>query len=257
MLRNSSTPGRGATISTSTSAATHPADAGLLGLLGDTRARMVTVMARHEATVAELAADLGISQVAVRRHVQRLVDEGWIAGRRDDPDGPGRPVTRYHLTERGHALLPQDYAALADELLDYLELTAGPQGVADFLSWRARRQARGLSAEIDAAEVDDRLEQLAAALTAAGSPASVVEDEDGYVLRQHHCTVMDIARTHPQVCYAEAAEFSRVLGDDVEIRRGASRAAGDATCECAVVAAPDVDADRVLPLVDQPADHGT
>ncbi|MBY5164336.1 transcriptional regulator [Nitriliruptoria bacterium AS10] len=214
---------------------------------------MVTVIAGRDATVAELADDLEISEVAIRRHVQRLVDEGWVAGRRDDPTGPGRPVTRYHLTDRGHALLPQDYAALASELLEWLQLSAGPQGVADFLGWRARRQADDLAARVDADRLDDRLAQLAAALTDAGAPATVVEGDDGYVLRQHHCTVMDVARAHPQVCHAEAAEFSRVLGDDVRIRRGASRAAGDATCECAVVVV-DVDDDRVLPLVHDQAD---
>jgi hypothetical protein len=68
------------------------------------------------------------------------------------------------------------------------------------------------------------------------------------VLRQHHCTVMDVARAHPQLCQAEAEEFARVLGADVEIERGATRALGDRVCECAVVRAdPARDADDVDP----------
>lgn len=204
---------------------------------------MVTSMADRSHTVAEFAELLGISQVAVRRHLVRLIDEGWVAGRTDEPDGPGRPVTRYMLTSDGHQLLPQGYAALAEELLAYINATAGPDGLASYLRWRTRRRVDRLATAIDADSLDERLVQLAAALTEIGSSASVETTEDGLVLRQHHCTVMDIAREHPQLCTAEAEEFSRVLGDDVQISRGSSRAQGDRVCECAVTTTshPDID----------------
>lgn len=217
----------------------HAADAqsGVLGLLGETRATMVSAMADGARSAAELADLLDISQVAVRRHLARLVDDGWVSGRTDEPDGPGRPATRYVLTADGHELLPQGYAALAAELLAYIDDTAGADGLADYLDWRARRRVRRLARDVDGDSLDDRLAQLAAALTDIGSTATVAASGDGFVLRQHHCTVMDVARAHPQLCEAEAAEFARVLGTDVEIERGATRALGDGVCECAVVRA--------------------
>lgn len=218
---------------------------------------MVTRLADRARTVADLSDDLGISQVAVRRHLARLLDEGWIAGRTDDPDGPGRPVTRYHLTADGHQLLPQGYAALAEELLAFLEDTTGTDGLQAYLAWRSRRRVQRLADAIDAADLDTRLLQLAEALTEAGSTASVEVSDDGVVLRQHHCTVMDVARDHPELCHAEADEFARVLGAGVTVERGTSRASGDQTCECAVLTAdvPATPADRpTLPvLVDHDA----
>lgn len=208
---------------------------GLLSLLGETRASVVMMLADEARTAAELSDELGISQVAVRRHVARLLDEGWVAGRTDDPTGPGRPVTRYHLTTDGHELLPQGYAALATELLAFIEDTTGTDGLQAYLGWRSGRRVRRLAEAIDATDLDGRLVQLAEALTQAGSTASVELSDDGLVLRQHHCTVLDVAREHPELCHAEAAEFSRVLGDGVHIERGSSRASGDGTCECAVM----------------------
>lgn len=226
---------------------------GLLGLLGPTRAHLVSLVAAAPRTVAELAEQLHISEVAVRRHVGVLIDEGWVEGIVEEPSGRGRPATRYSLTEHGHELLPQQYASLAAELLTYLQVRAGEQGLADYLTWRARRQADRLAAEVDADAVDDRLTQLAGALSAQGSPASVERTEDGYVLRQHHCTVLDVARQHPELCHAEAAEFGRVLGAGVTARRGVSRAEGGRTCECAVVVTDAVDdgvpAGHRLPVV--------
>lgn len=222
---------------------------GLWSLLGEARAEMVSSMSDGARTAAELSDLLGISQVAVRRHLARLVDEGWVAGRTDEPHGPGRPVTRYVLTTDGHQLLPQGYAALAEELLAFIEDTTGQDGLEAYLKWRSRRRVRRLAASIDADDLDTRLAQLAHALTDAGSTATVERSEGGMVLRQHHCTVMDVAREHPEFCQAEAAEFSRVLGDDVHIERGASRANGDRTCECAVIATGPLVADRpTLPL---------
>lgn len=228
---------------------------GVLGLLGEARARIVAAIADGPRTAAELADALGISQVAVRRHLARLTEDGFVAGRTDEPDGPGRPVTRHHLTSEGHQLLPQGYAALAEELLAYIRDTAGAEGVADYLAWRGRRRVRRLAAEVDADTIDDRLSQLAEALTDIGSTATVEATDDGFVLRQHHCTVIDAARQHPQLCQAEAEEFGRVLGDDVELSRGSSRAAGDRVCECAVVSVSETIGDnageRSLPVVSQ------
>lgn len=213
---------------------------------------MVSSMADGARTVAELSDQLGISQVAVRRHLTRLIDEGWVTGRTDAPDGPGRPVTRYVLTADGHELLPQGYAALASELLAYIEETAGRDGLADYLDWRARQRVRRLASAVDADNLDARLAQLAEALTDIGSSATVEATDDGFVLRQHHCTVMDVAREHPELCRAEAEEFSRVIGNDVTISRGASRARGDQACECAVVAVASPSDRAMLPMVGDP-----
>ncbi len=209
------------------------------------------MLADDARTVAELSDQLGISQVAVRRHLARLLEEGWVAGRTADPDGPGRPVTRYHLTTDGHQLLPQGYAVLATELLAFIDDTTGTDGLQAYLAWRSRRRVQRLADTIDADDLDGRLAQLAHALTEAGSAASVEVSDDGLVLRQHHCTVLDAAREHPELCHAEAAEFSRVLGEDVHIERGASRASGDHTCECAVRVV-DPGSDATPPVADRP-----
>ena len=97
-------------------------------------------------TTADLAAQLGISPAAVRRHLDQLIDEGAVdprARRRPCAQrGRGRPARSYLLTDAGRARLPHAYDELAVQALDYLADAVGPEAVEDF----ARRRAEAVVA---------------------------------------------------------------------------------------------------------------
>jgi predicted ArsR family transcriptional regulator len=70
----------------------------LVSLLGEMRATIVEDLRReYDRSVAELAELLGISEVATRRHLTVLEDEGLVAAHTVN-QGRGRPAARYHLT---------------------------------------------------------------------------------------------------------------------------------------------------------------
>lgn len=205
----------------------------LVDLLGEQRAAIVQWLRdAATATVAELSAHLGISEVATRRHVDRLAADGLIAAETVNR-GRGRPVATWSLTDRGKRLFPTRYAELANELLDYLaEVDRAQLGA--FLRWRQERQVAGYAEVVDADDVRDRLEQLADALSVDGYRATVDEDGDGFTLRQTHCAIEDVARDHQLVCAHEAAAFGRLLGDEVRVSRRETIAKGHAACVCHV-----------------------
>lgn len=206
----------------------------LLALLGEQRAAIVDHLRRHDdASVSELAEMLGISEVATRRHLGVLEDDGLIAARRVR-QGRGRPASRYALTEAARALFPQRYDALAAEMFTYLTDTHGRDGLRAFLRWRMQREVDSLREAVTAEDLHGRLDQLASALSEAGFEASVTPDGGGFRLRQQHCTIEGIAREHPEVCAFEAASFSRVLGQDVVLSRRETLAGGGAACVCHV-----------------------
>jgi DeoR family transcriptional regulator, suf operon transcriptional repressor len=67
----------------------------LVSLLGERGPTIVEHLHRNgDASVAELAAHLGISEVATRRHLGVLEDEGLVAARRSTR-ARGRPAARY------------------------------------------------------------------------------------------------------------------------------------------------------------------
>jgi predicted ArsR family transcriptional regulator len=230
----------------------------LVSLLGDQRASLVTYLRRAgEAGVGELADHLGITDVATRRHLGVLVDEDLVATR-DVADGPGRPARRYRLTDRAVGLFPQRSAAVADELLQFLEDTQGREGLRAYLRWRLERQTAQLEQRVTAEDLPQRLGQLAEALSDAGFDATVDVAGDRFVLRQDHCAIYDVAREHPEMCAYEAATFSRVLGRDVRLSRQQTRADGGTACVCCVSprSADAPPPERCLPVVTEHATTG-
>lgn len=231
----------------------------LVSLLGEQRAAVVEHLHRNgDATVAELADHLGISQVATRRHLAVLTDEGLVAARTVNHGGRGRPASRYELTDAAGRLFPQGYDRLAAEVLDFLADEHGRDGLRAFLRWRLDREVDGLKDAVTAEDLHGRLEQLAQALSHAGFDASVTPDGDGFTLVQDHCAIYDVAREHPEVCAYEAATFSQVLGRDVRLSRRETLATGSNACVCCVAPVRSR-TERVADTEDLPTsrDHGT
>ncbi len=221
---------------TSTTTGT-PAEAGarsLVSLLGAQRAAIVEYLRRHgDARVSDLAGHLGVSEVAVRRHLGVLSEEELVVAETGDAVR-GRPAARYRLTPAAMRLFPHRYDRFANEVLDFLDAQHGRDGLLAFLRWRVEREAEGLQQAVTAEDLHTRLDQLAEALSAAGFEASVNEDGEGFSLVQDHCAIYDVAKDHPEVCAYEAATFSKVLGDDVQLSRRETLADGSAACVCTV-----------------------
>jgi predicted ArsR family transcriptional regulator len=206
----------------------------LVSLLGAPRAAVVEHLRREgDASVAELATELAISEVATRRHLAVLEAEGLVQAR-TVRQPRGRPAARYALTEEAGRLFPQRYDRFAADVLDFLTDEQGREGLRAFLRWRLEREVAGLMEAVTAPDLPGRLEQLAEALSAAGFEASVTPDGEGFTLTQDHCALEDLAREHPELCAFEAATFSRVLGRDVRLQRRATLATGARTCVCGV-----------------------
>ncbi|MFP4634805.1 MAG: helix-turn-helix transcriptional regulator [Nitriliruptoraceae bacterium] len=213
---------------------TAPAGRSLTMLLGECRAAIVEHLRRvGEATVAELAAELDISEVATRRHLGVLLDEGLVVAR-TVPQGRGRPPAHYQLTDAADRLFPHHYDRFASEALDFLADTHGRDGLRSFLRWRLERQVEDLQRVVTAEDLHERLEQLAEALSEAGFDASIGPNGEGFTLTQEHCAIYDVAREHPEVCAYEAAAFSRVLGQDVSLSRRQTLADGSTACVCTI-----------------------
>ncbi|CAN5783965.1 transcriptional regulator [soil metagenome] len=209
------------------------ANAPLIDLLGETRAQIVSLLHSGDATVADLAAQTGLTQVAIRRQLRELVSDQLIEGRTLRSSGPGRPATIYSLTPRGQRLFPDRSSELADDVLTFLHDERGKTEMIAFLRWRQKRQQEHYAGALDGIEqLDERIELLAELLSADGFLAEAQPDANGYELTQKHCAIKDAAASHPQLCAFEAALFREVLG--ARVNRRQTIAGGSATCVCDV-----------------------
>ena len=71
---------------------------------GPMRGRIIALLRRGASTVEELAAALGVTDNAVRVHLQRLEREGVVSatGTRQGP-GAGKPATTYQVATEADA----------------------------------------------------------------------------------------------------------------------------------------------------------
>ena len=99
---------------------------------GRTRDRVSALLLEHgPQTATELAARLGVSPAAVRRHLDALVGAGRLEERlsREAHRGRGRPARRFHLTDAGRSAFPHAYDDLALTALRHLAASGGPEAV--------------------------------------------------------------------------------------------------------------------------------
>ena len=203
---------------------------------GRTRDRVTGLLLEHgPQTAAELAARLGVSPAAVRRHLDALAASGRVAERttREAQRGRGRPARHFVLTERGRSAFPHAYDDLALTALRHVAAAGGPDAVRAV----AEAQLAGLEERCSTAVEQatsaggapvDRAQALAGALSAEGYAATASAISGGGQLCQHHCPVAHVAAEFPQLCEVETAVIGRLVGTHVQ--RLATIAHGDGIC---------------------------
>ncbi|WP_055566798.1 MULTISPECIES: metalloregulator ArsR/SmtB family transcription factor [Streptomyces] len=197
-----------------------------------TRNRVARSILDHgPSTVADLAKRLGLTQAAVRRHLDALAHENVVEPREQRVYGArtrGRPAKVFALTDCGRDAFDQSYDKLAAEALRWITEHHGEGAVVDFARARIVAQAETYKRAMDAAPPERRTEALAKALTADGYAATARSAPVGEQLCQHHCPVAHVAEQFPQLCEAETEMFSELLGTHVQ--RLATIAHGDGVC---------------------------
>ncbi|OEU96892.1 helix-turn-helix transcriptional regulator [Streptomyces oceani] len=212
-----------------------------------TRNRVARSILDHgPSTAADLAKRLGLTQAAVRRHLDTLAGEGVVEAREKrvyGSRGRGRPAKVFALTDGGRDAFDQAYDQLALDALHWIargagDGAAGRAAIAAFARSRAEAQAEGYRQILDRAPAQGRTQALARALTQDGYAATAREapGSTGEQLCQHHCPVAHAAEEFPQLCEAETEVFSQLLGTHVQ--RLATIAHGDGVCTTFVPRAP-------------------
>ena len=212
----------------------HGSDAVLPGSGSGTRAAVARVlMEQGPVTAAVVAAELELTEAAVRRHLDALLADGEAEARAPArsvrPRGRGRPAKEYLLTDTGRVRFGHGYDDLATSALRFLAETAGEQAVDAF----ARRRVHDLlGADLESvtapAGPQERAEVLARVLSTRGYAAQTRRGGLGVQLCQHHCPVAHVATEFPELCEAETRAFAELLGTHVQ--RLATIARGDAAC---------------------------
>ena len=188
-------------------------------------------MAQDAVTATQLAGLLGVTPVAVRRHLDLLEGEGLIVARPihgHEPAGRGRPAKSYKITDAGRERFHHAYSALAAQAIAQILAATGPDGLDALAEAHFSPIEDAFGAALASNPAESPADALVAALDAGGYAAQLSQLKGGAQLCQHHCPVADIARLYPELCAIETTLIARILGSHVQ--RLATIAHGDGVC---------------------------
>jgi predicted ArsR family transcriptional regulator len=197
--------------------------------LPPTRRRILITMKEHGGMTAdELAEEVGITPVAVRRHLTNLERDRLVE--REQVKRPlGRPNFVYRLTDAAHFLFPNNYDQLANYVLRAIEQYFGEEAVERIFEQREQELARLYQARVNGDSLPARLEQLTRLRDEDGYLAAWEKTQDGmYMLHQYHCPIQRVAEVCGAACAQELALFADLLQADVNRQR--HQVKGDPAC---------------------------
>lgn len=186
----------------------------------NTRDQVMSVLLKHgPVSAADIGETLGISAAGVRRHLDKLVEDGLaetcapraVAG---EEASRGRPAKHFCLTPAGREHFGSSYDTLALEAVDLIGHLGGEEAVRELARARAAKIFGGV--ETDPDDVDRAARRVAAALEAHGYEASVHRTRTGIQICQHHCPVSAVATAHPELCEAEHEAIAELIGRHIQ-----------------------------------------
>lgn len=167
---------------------------------------------KNEMTVADLCQALGITSMAVRRHLTGLQGEGLVECRLVR-QVRGRPTHRYRLTPKAESLFPSAINNLAFELLDAVYESKGHQGVMELLSLRDEALLKKLLPQLEGLALPERMTKVSKIFSENGYMTEWSQLPDGnYFIFQQHCAVHGLATQYKQLCVLEARMMERLIG---------------------------------------------
>jgi predicted ArsR family transcriptional regulator len=183
--------------------------------LESTRGQVATLLRRGPRTVEELAAELGLTDNAVRNHLAVLERDGVVrqTGVRRGK-GAGKPAAVYTLHPAAESYFSRAYQPVLAAVLDVLVAELPAEQAAEILDKVGRRL--GVEAGSPATgTLGERAEAAAAALRALGGEVEVVTEDGTLRLRGTGCPLSSAVMSRPETCRAVESFVSEIVGAPV------------------------------------------
>jgi predicted ArsR family transcriptional regulator len=182
-----------------------------------TRKVLLTLMkTKGSSSVNEMAKELGITEMAIRRHLNMLERDGLIEAKLTR-QAMGRPMHLYSLTLLADDLFPKNYHHLTLDLLGELDSADGNNMAGQLFERRKQRLLQKYMGRMEGKDLVDRVAELADIQNANGYMVRWETDDAGcYVFTEYNCPIAQVAKQYNEACHCELALFRNLLGAEVE-----------------------------------------
>ncbi|MCK6258341.1 transcriptional regulator [Fictibacillus sp. KIGAM418] len=196
-----------------------------------TRSEIIHMLKRYrKLTVTEMASRLGITEMAVRRHLNtlerdRLVETTLVR------QAMGRPLNVYQLSEEADEQFPRNYSGLTVEFMRDIQEIAGEKAVHELFVRRENRLNDKYKKRMENKSFEQKVAELADIQNEAGYMVEWEKTEDGqYELKEFNCPIAKVANEYQHACSCELSLFQRMLGTD-HVERTECLAKGGSYCK--------------------------
>ena len=179
-----------------------------------TRGRIVMLLRKGSRTVNDLAAELELTDNAVRAHLLALERDGLVQ-QQGTVKGFRKPHYVYGLSHAARDLFPRPYGILFNRLLSSLK---GALSRAAFVG-RLKEVGSSIGAENSPNGSNTPAERTQTALSAIeslGGAAEVVSENGHTIIQSSGCPFAEAVEEHPEVCKVTESMLSEILDADVE-----------------------------------------
>jgi predicted ArsR family transcriptional regulator len=170
-------------------------------------------------TAKVLAAELGLTTMGVRQHVQALEESGDV-GFKDEKAARGRPTRYWFLTDKSNSHFENRHDELTVQLIDSVITLFGDDGLEKVI---AHREVESMSnyrlALADRYGIKEKLDMLAKLRTSEGYMATVEQEGDDFWLYENHCPICAAATKCLNFCRSELEIFQAILSDVATVSR--------------------------------------
>ncbi len=175
-----------------------------------TSALLMAELRQGPATVPDLAAAIGLTNNAIRFHLEALLVDGTVvpAGQRK-PSGAGKPATLYTLSQQADTSFSRAYAPLLAALASEVAASM-PDTKKRFMHRVGKRLASKLVRPTGS--LSHRVQAASELLNALGGVTEVRKTGSGFLIQSKSCPVGEAVSAEPCVCHAIESLVGHVTG---------------------------------------------
>lgn len=180
--------------------------------LKSTKEKILFILKKdNELSIKEMMDYFTISNVAVRRHLNDLIREGFVTERTEKQE-IGRPFIIYSLTGKGHQTFPNQYEQFSMELLQDIEEIKGETAVQDILKARKEREELELKSQLVNKNFDDKIAGLCELQDARGYMHEYEQTASGdYIVKNYNCPIFSLASSYQVICKNEKNMYREIF----------------------------------------------
>jgi predicted ArsR family transcriptional regulator len=180
-----------------------------------TRGQIVQFLCNGARTVTELAAELALSENAVRAHLASLGREGLVHLSGKQP-GTRKPHFSYELSPKAHDLFGKGYEPVLLELIEVLSGRETPESINDLALETGRRIIAEYLPKLRGQKPAVRLKTIVTNATEAGVPLTLAQENGHVLIRGCSCPLTSVINRRPELCDVIARLLSETLEQPVE-----------------------------------------